>query len=118
MISLRAKQAAFVRKLAKLVQFAESKGYELTLGESYRSPEEAARLAAAGKGIKNSLHTLRLAQDFNLFKDGVYLTRVEDWRQLGEFWESLSEPELECAWGGTFKSGDANHVSIAHNGRK
>lgn len=116
MISLREKQARFVLKVARLIQFAESMGYQLTFGEAYRSPEEAARLAKLGKGIKASLHTQRLAVDLNLFKGGVYLSKTSDYLELGTFWESLSEPDLECAWGGRFK--DGNHFSVSHGGRK
>lgn len=115
-MTLRQKQSRFVLKIARLVQFAESMGYELTYGEAYRPEHEAARLAKAGKGIANSLHTLRLAVDFNLFKGGVYLASSESHRPLGEFWESLSEPGLECCWGGRFR--DGNHYSIAHGGRR
>jgi hypothetical protein len=115
-VTLREKQSAFVLRVVKLVNFADSMGYALTFGEAYRSPEEAARLAKAGKGIKNSLHTQRLAIDLNAFKAGALLTKSEDYRELGEFWESLSTPEITCAWGGRFN--DGNHFSIAHGGRR
>jgi hypothetical protein len=115
-LTLSEKQQLFTLKIARLIQFADSMGYGLTFGEAYRSPEEAARLAQAGKGIKNSLHTERLAVDFNAFKDGVYLSGSESYRELGEFWESLSAPDVTCCWGGRF--GDGDHFSIAHGGRK
>ena len=99
-----------------LIQHATSLGYELTFGETYRSPEEAARLEKAGKGIAKSLHTSRLAVDFNLFINGKYQTSSEAYRPLGEWWEAQSTTELTCAWGGRF--GDGNHFSIAHGGRK
>jgi hypothetical protein len=115
-ITLRQKQSIFVVLVARLVQHATALGFELTFGETYRSPEEAARLAAAGKGIARSLHTSRLAIDLNLFKDGVYLSSTEAHRLLGEWWEAQSTEAIECAWGGRF--GDGNHYSIAHGGRK
>ncbi|MFQ9337054.1 MAG: M15 family metallopeptidase [Varibaculum sp.] len=50
--------------------------------------------------------------DFNLFVNGQYKTRTEDYLPLGEYWESLGG-----AWGGRFKSRpDGNHFSLEHNG--
>lgn len=100
--------------VANLIQTAIKFGYEVTLGETYRSPEEAARLAKLGKGTKNSLHSKRLAIDLNLFKDGVYLSSTESHRFLGEWWEAQSDDEIEFCWGGRF--GDGNHYSFKHNG--
>jgi hypothetical protein len=115
-VTLREKQSAFVQLVARLIRYAHAKGYALTFGEAWRSPEEAARLAKAGKGIAQSLHTKRLAIDLNLFKNGVYQTSSEAYRELGEWWELQSTAELHCAWGGRF--GDGNHFSLAHGGRK
>lgn len=111
-LTLRQKQSLFVRLVARLIQFAVSQGYELTFGETYRSPEEAARLAKLGKGIVASLHTQRLAIDLNLFKEGVYLSSTESHRPLGEWWEAQHRL---CRWGGRFK--DGNHYAITHGGR-
>lgn len=115
-MTLREKQSVFVNLVAALILKAYNDGYELTFGETYRSPEEAARLAKLGKGIKNSLHTQKLAIDLNLFKDGKYLSSTESHRFLGEWWENQSTEDYECCWGGRF--GDGNHYSIAHGGRK
>ena len=97
--------------LADLIRHAYEQGYELTLGEAYRTPEQAALNAASGKGIANSLHTVRLAIDLNLFKDGKWLQNTEDHKPLGEYWESIGG-----AWGGRFR--DGNHYSLEHEGRK
>jgi hypothetical protein len=115
-LSLREKQSIFVRGVAELIQHATGLGYELTFGECFRSKEEAERLANADKGIKNSLHTVRLAIDLNLFKGGKYLSKSEDYRALGEWWEAKSVPDLTYSWGGRFQ--DGNHFSIAHEGKK
>src|SRR3970040_2539809 len=115
-MTLRQKQSIFAKLVAKLINFAYNEAYELTFGETYRSPEEALRLFNRGLGIKNSLHTQRLAIDLNLFKNGKYLTKTEDHRLLGEYWESLSTSEYECTWGGRFS--DGNHYSIQHGNRK
>jgi len=115
-MTLREKQSVFARLVSALILKANELGYEITLGEAYRSPEEAKRLSKLKKGILDSLHTKKLAIDINLFKDGVYLDSTEDHRVLGEWWESLSNMQYDCCWGGRFK--DGNHYSIMHGGVK
>jgi hypothetical protein len=111
-LTLREKQSLFVVLVGQLIAKATADGYDLTFGEAYRSPEEAARLSKAGKGIAKSLHTVRLAVDLNLFKDGAWLTTSEAHQPLGEWWEQLHPL---CRWGGRFK--DGNHYSLTHEGR-
>lgn len=140
METLRQKQSRFVEMLGDLIREAKIQGFELTLGESYRSDEQAAinalgpsgratlAMVAAqnhlladfvnsvknnpkeGNGIKNSLHTLRLAQDFNIFRDGQ-LVNAEVITPLGEYWERIGG-----TWGGRFR--DPSHFSLEHNGVK
>jgi hypothetical protein len=112
-MTLREKQSLHVRLVAKLIEFAIANGYDLTWGEAWRTPEQAALNAKKGVGIRNSLHGDRLAVDLNLFRDGRFLTATEDHRPLGEYWESLHPL---ARWGGRFK--DGNHYSIEHEGRK
>lgn len=100
-MTLRQKQSKFVLMTAKLIIFAYENGYELTFGDTY--PYKKHKL--------NSLHYLGLAIDFNLFKNGVYLTKTEDHAILGNHWESLGG-----SWGGRFN--DGNHYSVEHNGVK
>ena len=111
--SLRQKQSRFVLYVGELIRFAYGAGYELTAGEFYRPQATAIADATAGIGIKNSLHTLRLAVDFNLFRGGEFLTGVSDYQPLGEHWESLAP---DCRWGGRFSRPDADHFSIEHEG--
>jgi hypothetical protein len=111
--TLREKQSRFTRLVGMLIEYAYAQGYELTLGEAWRSPEQAQRNAQAGKGIANSLHAERLAVDLNLFRGGKFLQASEDHKPLGEYWESLAP---DARWGGRF--GDGNHYSIEHAGRK
>lgn len=110
-MTLGEKQRKFTKMIALLILYAYERGYELTFAEAYRTPVQARLNAASGKGISNSLHLDRLAVDFNLFKDGTYLTATEDHRLLGEFWESIGG-----TWGGRFN--DGNHYSLSHDGRK
>ncbi|HFV9295710.1 TPA: M15 family peptidase, partial [Serratia fonticola] len=76
-MTLSEKQRRFTAMIGKLIAFAESNGYGLTFGEAYRTPEQAALNAKKGSGISNSLHTQRLAVDFNLFINGEYQTKTE-----------------------------------------
>ncbi|EFL5592385.1 M15 family metallopeptidase, partial [Escherichia coli] len=71
-MKLSEKQQLFAVMIADLIHWAQEHGYRLTFGEAYRTPEQAALNAKSGKGIRNSLHTLRLAVDFNLFINGEY----------------------------------------------
>lgn len=111
-MSMVDKQNRFTGMVAKLIIFAQDKGYQLTFGGAFRTETQAKLNAANGSGISNSLHTQRLAIDFNLFKDGEYLTDTSDYKELGEYWESLGG-----SWGGRFKTRpDGNHFSLEHNG--
>jgi hypothetical protein len=112
-VTLGQKQRLFARMVPLLILKAYEMGYEVTFGEAWRPPAQAARNAAAGTGIANSLHIDRLAIDLNLFRDGKYLTSTEAHRPLGEWWEQ--QHELAC-WGGRF--GDGNHYALTHGGRK
>ncbi|HDT7441986.1 TPA: M15 family metallopeptidase, partial [Escherichia coli] len=96
-MKLSEKQQLFAVMIADLIHWAQEHGYRLTFGEAYRTPEQAALNAKTGKGIRNSLHTLRLAVDFNLFINGKYQADTDAYRPLGEYWESIGG-----TWGGRF----------------
>lgn len=112
--TLSEKQQRFSWLIAKLILYANASGYQITFGEAYRTREQAALNAKSGIGIANSLHCDRLAIDLNLFRDGKYLTRTEDYQPLGEWWIAQSQ---DCKWGGLFKKPDGNHFSVAYMGR-
>lgn len=117
-MNLLEKQQLFAQSFSKLIQFAASKGFQVTIGEVERSKAQAAANVASGAGIKNSLHLIRLAGDLHLYKDGKYLDKSEDHRELGKFWEGLSTPEAKHRWGGRFISRpDGNQYSIEYEGR-
>jgi hypothetical protein len=113
-MTLGEKQRLFSRYVATLILKAYDMGSEVSLGEAWRTPEQAARNAATGAGISNSLHMDRLAIDLNLFKNGVWLSKTEDHRPLGEWWE---KQHPLCRWGGRFARPDGNHYSMTHGGR-
>jgi len=95
-----------------LIEWAYENGYELTFGDAYRDPRVFGPTGEKkGYGRSKSNHKVRLAVDFNLFKDGKYLTATEDHKPLGEYWESMGGE-----WGGRFN--DGNHYSLEHQGRR
>ena len=112
---LSEKQSLFALNAAKLILWiSEQPGYRVTLNEAYRTKEQAAIYASQGKGISASLHCIRLAIDLNLYKDGEYLSRSEEYKIMGDYWKSL-HPDNK--WGGDFKSHDGCHFSMGHEGR-
>ena len=113
-VNLAEKQRRFPLVLARLLLDLDARGYEVTMGECWRTNEQAQWNSLHGKGITNSLHCVRLAVDLNLFKDGRYLVRTEEYAEAGSLWESYSTDEYQCVWGGAF--GDGNHFSISHGG--
>lgn len=111
-MSLSSKQRNFVRMVGLLIEHAYQQGYELTFGDAYRDPRLHGEMGKkGGYGAPNSCHKIRLAVDFNLFKDGKYLTATDDYLPLGLYWESIGG-----SWGGRFKGGDGNHFSLEHEG--
>ena len=112
-MTLGEKQRKFTRMIADLIVWAYANGYELTFGDAYRSPEQAAANAAAGTGIAKSLHTQRLAVDFNLFVHGTFQTETTAHALLGAYWKSL---DPDARWGGDFSRPDGNHYSLEHEG--
>jgi hypothetical protein len=114
-VSLLALQQQLAQDVAKLIQKAEELGFGVTLGEAWRTPQQAEWDAEHGTGIKESVHCQRLAIDLNLFKDGEYLTddSTGAYTQLGEWWETLGPDHF---WGGRFKMVDLDHFSISPDG--
>lgn len=113
-MTLGEKQRLFTKRIAALIQHAYAAGYELTFGDAYRDPRVHGPVGVKGSYSSHSInHKIRLAVDFNLFKDGVFLTTSEAHKPLGEYWESLGP---ECTWGGRWN--DGNHYSMEHEGRK
>lgn len=96
MENLSTHQRRFTWMVHLLVGYAYNHGYELTYDDTF---------AKTGHS-ENSFHYKRLAVDFNLFKDGVYLTETKNHKPLGEYWESIGG-----TWGGRFGKLDGNHYS-------
>jgi hypothetical protein len=134
------KQWRFSRALPLLLAEAHSQGWEVTLGETLRSDEQAeinalgfkGREALAsmiervfpllakkirnntGNGIRGSLHELKLAIDLQLYDAaGDWIKDAGPYSHLGNYWKSLAP---DHRYGGDF--GDTPHYSIEHNGVK
>jgi len=99
--TLRMKQSRFVRMVALLISFADSRGYEMSFGPAFTSQGH----------VEGSLHFLRLAIDLNVFREGKYMKVHGDYNDLGDFWESIGG-----IWGGRW--GDDNHFSLGYMGRR
>ena len=111
-MTLLQKQQHFSLMVAKLILWADQNGYGVTFGDAYRDPRVHGKVGEKKSySAASSLHKQRLAVDFNLFRNGQYLTSTEDHRPLGEYWESLGG-----SWGGRFN--DGNHYSLEHQGRR
>ena len=116
-MKLSDKQYLFASTMANFEVWL-SKRFKYVRGEGYRSPEEAKRLASIGKGIINSNHCLKLAQDLIIFdKDGnpwnseVYKVAADEW---------MTRHELARAGyyfsGKTGPGRDGPHFSFIHRG--
>lgn len=116
---LHTRQVLFARLLARLILYAESKGYEFI-------PIEVGILEARkgrqgdpftdGVHMPSSLHYKRLAADTVLWDGGDQITRSDapQYKDLGAYWKGLDKL---CRWGGDFSSPDGNHFSVAYGGR-
>jgi hypothetical protein len=111
LLTLEDRQEIFAKNVSSLIIYLFGAGYRCSLGEVYRTPEQAAFYAKVGKGIADSLHCKRLAIDINLFNSAnVYLQDSKDYEPLGLFWEKL-HPDNE--WGGRWKHlADGNHFQM------
>lgn len=137
-MKLQERQAEFAKLLGELLVWIHTHpGWAVTLGEAFRTDEQAeinaigtggrgklARLIRplfpgladkiannVGSGIRNSGHTLGVAIDLKFFIGGVYQTKSEVYKPLGEWWEARGG-----SWGGRFS--DGNHFSLEWQGIK
>ena len=103
-MKLSEQQQAFTRMIPALFTKAIELGFEITLGDAYRDKR-------CSYGSKTSKHHTRQAIDLNLFKNGVYLRKTEDHKELGEWWKARGG-----VWGGDFKQKDGNHYQASESG--
>lgn len=104
--TLLQRQQRFAEMSAKLILKAIELGYQVTLGDAFRDPRVHGKFGERkAYGAPTSFHKLRLAIDLNLFRNGIFLSKTEDHKELGEWWESQGG-----TWGGRFQ--DGNHYSL------
>ena len=112
--TLGQKQRRFGRMVAALLNKALEMGYEYTFGDAYRDARVHGEFGTkASYSAAKSVHKVRLAVDFNLFKGGIYRTETSAYTELGEYWESLHPLNR---WGGRWQ--DGNHFSMEYQGAK
>lgn len=110
-MSLSQEQRQFAKDIGLLLDYIYQEGYSCSLGEAFRTQQQAEIYAKEGIGIKDSLHCQRLALDINLFQPDGSLSKSKDYERFGCFWENL---DSQNRWGGRFsgKSGpcaDSDH---------
>lgn len=143
MSALLEAQCRFAHDLAGLIQYAESLGYKIKIGEVLRSDEQAEINALGfsgrkalgsliegafpllakkitnnrGNGIRNSVHCLALAADVQLFdassEPWKWVQDAYHYTLLADYWEALS-PDHKAG----VRWGDTPHFSIGWNGAK
>lgn len=108
------KQFIFTKNLALLINFLIAQGYYPSMGEVWRSEEQAILYAKEHKGIIHSLHCKRLAVDIYLHDSkGNFLTDKKHYEEAGKYWESLDHKNR---WGGHFPAGclkDYDHFQMS-----
>lgn len=110
MSTLSDRQHAFTHALADLFTWMKDQGYEWSLGDAWRSTDTlncshcGHELTYQGLLVYNgrsktakSAHLDRCALDVILWINGKPSNVGEDYRHLGEYWESLGG-----TWGGRF----------------
>lgn len=124
-MTLKEKQIIFIQNLCKLIQWSFENGYQVTIGEAQRTPEqqllyfEGYSIQKIGSGLHfvkterktktmDSKHLNRLAMDLNLYINGIYQTDSAAYKPLAEYWKSLhplNDSGYYWAW-------DGNHFEM------
>lgn len=113
---LSEQQFVFGYHFAKWALEMIARGYTVQIREVLRTPEQAKWNAEKGVGIEDSEHCNGLAFDVYLWKNGIQLTKKEDYQEAGDFWKSL---DPRNRWGGDFKrSHDPNWSDPFHFERR
>ena len=109
-LTLGQHQEAFSRDLCQLLTYAFGLGYEVRIGEVFRTKEQQAIYLKAGLSkTMNSMHLLKCAADLHFVKDGTLCYPKE----LGDFWVSLNPFNQ---WGGRWKFKDEPHFQRTVSG--
>jgi hypothetical protein len=114
-LTLWEKRAEFSRCLALLILWAHENDLPIAINEVVRTPEQAALNAKKGTGISKSLHIKGLAADVFRIKEGTVTWDLDEYKPLADYWKTL-HPLARAGY--DFKSRDAVHVSLEHEGVK
>ena len=97
-----------MQDVALLINYVAQKGHYVTGGELHRPQELQEMYVKDGRSqTLDGQHQKRLAIDLFLFIDGKVTWRPEDYKFMGDFWESIRP---ENRWGGNF----AGFVDAVH----
>lgn len=113
-MSLSSRQIEFTYAIGKLIQAAYNLGYQLTFGDAYRDSRVHGGFGQTKPGSyssKNSVHKVRLAVDFNVFKNNILLEgkeALEAHHAIHNEWDKLGGSERILK--------DLNHYSFIYNG--
>ncbi len=100
-MKLGEKQEVFTLNMAKLILFAESKGYKCRARELQRTKLQQEEYFKTGKSkTMKSNHLNSCAVDIYFAKDNKLIENKEELQFLGDFWESLNPLNR---WGGNYK---------------
>lgn len=101
-MTLREEQFRFAIDLLKLLTWAAENGYEFSIGEVFRTPEQQKIYVDTGRSkTMNSMHLKKCAADIHFFKDGKLLQAKEELQPIADYWGSLSNRNQ---WGGNWKT--------------
>ena len=105
-MSMVQEQAAFLKHVCKLIQYAFDMGFVVTGGELERKIEMQEIYVRTGRSkTMDSRHLKKCAVDLNFFtEENGKLTLTYDvakLKPLGQFWESL---DPQNSWGGNWNS--------------
>lgn len=90
-------QQTFLSNITKLMDTIYNKtGFTVSIDHSVRLPVDRKT------DTISILREAKLAVNLNLFKNGVYLTKDEDYTELGQLWKTLDHRNI---WGGDYGYG-------------
>jgi hypothetical protein len=114
-LTLKQARIEFSLAIAELILYAHSIQCDLALAEGM---DRRTAKDPTSDHMTGSLHDMGLAQDVDLYKDGVYLMNTEDHAPLGAWWKQYGiDHGLPLAWGGDFTKKDGNHYSLSWGGK-
>lgn len=108
-MTLGDKRRLFTEAIALLTLYARYLGDRK--GQHWRlAGDQLKRCQECPVGHERSLHKIGLAEDMNLYIDGVYITDGTGHDELHDYWDLLGGAERIA--------NDMNHYSFAHGGMR